>query len=86
MERIGILTNMTKPMAKEKNIFNYAVIFILGLLLAGQAFMTWQYVRLVDENERQRADIIQIVQSYNNLVTLLQQQEVITTKPTTPAN
>lgn len=64
-------------MALQKSqTFNYVVIFVLGILIAANAFTFWQFNELKKVVDAQRSDITTIIQAYNNLVTTLQEEGI----------
>lgn len=70
---------MSKGIKKDISLFQVIVILLLGIMIGITSFMTYEYIKLKDLSEKMRVDITTIVQSYNNLVTALQQNDVIKT-------
>lgn len=66
-------------------IFNYILVFVLGLLIAGQCFLIWQYSQQSKLTEGLRTDTVNIIQAYNNLVNTLNQQGVLKQGANQPA-
>jgi len=66
--------------------FEALIIFVLGLLIASNGFLIWQYMRLTNLSEGLRTDTVNIIQAYNNLVTTLQQQGAIKVAPVQPGS
>lgn len=71
------------PLNKDTRLstFDALIIFVLGLLIASNGFLIWQYMRLTSVTEGLRTDTVNIIQAYNNLVTTLQQQGTIKVTP-----
>ena len=68
---------------KFENTFNYALLFLLGVLITTNGFTLWQYSQLSKDVDNVKTDIITIVTQYNNLVTRLQSSEIL--NPSLPA-
>lgn len=77
------LNNQNSGENRGNGPFNYFVIFILGLLIATNAFIFWQFYQLNKTVDGLRTDTVNIIQAYNNLVNTLSQQGTI--KPQTQA-
>jgi|GEM_PF-5233373 len=65
-------------------VFNYVVIFILGVLIASNAFLFYQTYQNQKLTEGLKNDAINIIQAYNNLVNTLTQQGVLKASTAAP--
>jgi hypothetical protein len=74
------ISNVDNGQSKS-SVFNYFVIFILGLLIASNIFILWQYTQLQRLAEGLRTDTVNIIQAYNTLVNTLSQQGTIKGQP-----
>lgn len=65
------------------SVFNYIVIFVMGVLIAANGFLFYQVYQTQKMTEGLRNDAINIIQAYNNLVNTLSQQGVLKSTPAT---